>query len=77
MPWGGVRQQTELCTSNLLYFDSVLEGGASWPPLLPRHAGSSRGRSYRGVALPLLCQHFHQLRVMYMYLHEGEVGWGD
>ena len=74
MPWGGVRQQTELCTSKFWYLDSVLAGGAGWPLLSPKHAGSSRGRSYRGVALPLLCQHFRQLRVM--YLHEGRLG-GD
>ena len=51
MPWGNVRQQTELCTSKFWYLYSVLAGRASWPLLSPKHAGSSRGRSFGG-ALP-------------------------
>ena len=67
LPWGGFWQQTELCTSKFWYLDSTLAGGVCWPSLSPKHVVSSWGRSHRGVALPLLCQHFH---------HEGEVGWG-
>ena len=61
-------------TGCALYFQVLglgqcLAGGAGWPLLSPKHAGSSQGRSLGGVALPLLCQHYRHLRVM--YLHEG------
>ena len=73
---GGRTLLWERCptTGRALYFPVLgpgqcLAGGAGWPILSPKHAGSSWERSLRGVAVPLLCQHYRQLRVM--YLHQG------
>ena len=73
-PGEGVRQQTGLCISKSWYLDSVRQEGPvshSSHPSMPGHHG---GGVSEGVARPLLCQHYRQLRVM--YLHERWDGRG-
>ena len=79
-PGEGVLQQTVLCTSKLWYLDSVWQEGpvghSSHPSMPGHHGGGVTG----GVAAPLPCQHYRQLRVMYLPTWGGKeraVGWGD
>ena len=76
-PEEGVSQQTVLCISRSWYLDSVRAGGAGWPLLSPKHAGSLGGRSFRCVALPPPASALPPTQgdAVYMWQELRENGW--